>query len=402
VRQLNGGMDKLPDLAALTTEIRANLALTAATRRAISIDNSLDYKTTRGPEAEQIHLQVKIAPRANFSLPFPELKPFDATSELTKLRGLIDLEKVVVMTGYAEVGPFGSSRTRWEMEANGTFSIQGTLELAYITGLIKHFDGRLKDGSLYVGWVDAKTSEPLDDKDVKAAYEKHILAHTGIRLIGTSLPVCLRFNSLVCSYRTLLRLAEPELFGGYNPKKKGLTQEIELQHDLEPIEASEEDANRFKLEHGDKVDIFTDDGSKFFVKFKKGAKIIVPKAVAFDRLVAGQSRLFSPSSVSSFVEYSLTRISSLSVPTGWSHKAFGIPDDIAAQVDRTTLWALVSVSEALMMAGITDPYEMYKYVHPSEVGSSLGSGMGGMVSLSKMFRDRREEKDVQKDILQET
>lgn len=93
---------------------------------------------------------------------------------------------------------------------------------------------------------------------------------------------------------------------------------------------------------------------------------------------------------------------SLAVPTGWSHKAFGIPDDIAAQVDRTTLWALVSVSEALLMAGITDPYELYRFVHPSEVGSSLGSGIGGVVSLSKMFRDRREERDVQKDILQET
>ncbi|SGZ13233.1 BQ5605_C028g10557 [Microbotryum silenes-dioicae] len=351
---LNGGMDKLPDLAALTTDIRTNLNLTASTRRAIAVDNSLDYKITRGSDAEQIHHQVKVLPRANFSLPFPELKPIDAMSELAKLRGLIDLEKVVVMTGFAEVGPFGSSRTRWEIEAHGSLSIQGTLELAYITGLIKHFDGRLKDGSLYVGWVDAKTSEPLDDKDVKAAYEKHILAHTGIRLI------------------------EPELFNGYNPNKKGLTQEIELQHDLEPIEASDEDASRFKLEHGDKVDVYTDDGSKFFVKFKKGAKIVIPKAVAFDRLVAGQ------------------------IPTGWSHKAFGIPDDIAAQVDRTSLWALVAVSEALMMAGITDPYEMYKYVHPSEVGSSLGSGMGGMVSLSRMFRDRREEKDVQKDILQET
>lgn len=259
-------MDKLPDLAALTADIRTNLNLTASTRRAIAKDNSLDFKITRGVEAESIHHQVKVLPRAAFSLPFPELKPFDATSELTKLRGLIDLEKVVVMTGYAEVGPFGSSRTRWEMEANGSFSIQGTLELAYITGLIKHFDGRLKNGSLYVGWVDAKTSEPLDDKDVKAAYEKHILAHTGIRLI------------------------EPELFGGYNPKKKGLTQEVELQHDLEPIEASEEDADRFKLEHGDKVDVYTDDGSKYYVKFRKGAKIIVPKAMAFDRLVASQSK----------------------------------------------------------------------------------------------------------------
>lgn len=87
----------------------------------------------------------------------------------------------------------------------------------------------------------------------------------------------------------MLTNAEPELFGGYDPKKKGLTQEIELQHDLEPIEASQEDAERFKREHGDKVDVFTDDGAKYFVKFMRGAKILVPKAVAFDRLVAGQS-----------------------------------------------------------------------------------------------------------------
>lgn len=55
-----------------------------------------------------------------------------------------------------------------------------------------------------------------------------------------------------------------------------------------------------------------------------------------------------------------------------------------------------------MMSGITDPYELYKYVHPSEVGTAIGSGMGGMTSLSKMFRDRRAEQDVQNDILQET
>jgi fatty acid synthase subunit alpha len=55
-----------------------------------------------------------------------------------------------------------------------------------------------------------------------------------------------------------------------------------------------------------------------------------------------------------------------------------------------------------MMSGVTDPYELYKWVHPTEVGSSIGSGMGGMESLGKMFKDRREEKDVQNDILQET
>jgi 3-oxoacyl-ACP reductase-like protein len=34
-------------------------------------------------------------------------------------------------------------------------------------GYFKHFNGRLKDESLYVGWVDSKSGEPVDDKDVK-------------------------------------------------------------------------------------------------------------------------------------------------------------------------------------------------------------------------------------------
>ncbi|KJA14116.1 hypothetical protein HYPSUDRAFT_114122, partial [Hypholoma sublateritium FD-334 SS-4] len=73
-----------------------------------------------------------------------------------------------------------------------------------------------------------------------------------------------------------------------------------------------------------------------------------------------------------------------------------------AQTDRTTLWALVSTIEALNASGVTDPYDLYKHMHPSEVGTGLGSGMGGTVSMSKMFKDRRDEKEVQNDILQET
>jgi hypothetical protein len=51
----------------------------------------------------------------------------------------------------AEVGPWESSRTRWEMEARGEFIIEGCIKMAWMMGYIKHFDGRLKDGSLYVG-----------------------------------------------------------------------------------------------------------------------------------------------------------------------------------------------------------------------------------------------------------
>jgi fatty acid synthase subunit alpha len=54
------------------------------------------------------------------------------------------------------------------------------------------------------------------------------------------------------------------------------------------------------------------------------------------------------------------------------------------------------------MSGITDPYELYKYFYPSDVGTCVSSGMGCTESLAKMFKDRRKEKDLQNDILQET
>ncbi|KAK6988993.1 hypothetical protein R3P38DRAFT_2466486, partial [Favolaschia claudopus] len=78
----------------------------------------------------------------------------------------------------------------------------------------------------------------------------------------------------------------------------------------------------------------------------------------------------------------------------------GIRDDIITQADCVTrLWAPICTAEALSMSSITDPHELYKRIHPSEVGTSLGSGTGGIVSMAKMFRD---EKDVQNDILWET
>jgi uncharacterized membrane protein YhdT len=94
---------------------------------------------------------------------------------------LIDLEQVVVITGFAEVGSWGSSRTRWEMEAREEFTIEGCIEMAWIMGFIKHFDGRLKDGLLYVGWVDSKTNEPVDDKDCVEVYTLSLKEKTKLK-----------------------------------------------------------------------------------------------------------------------------------------------------------------------------------------------------------------------------
>jgi len=46
---------------------------------------------------------------------------------------------------------------------------------------------------------------------------------------------------------------KPELFKDYEPKGEGFHQEVEHTHDLEPMEVSEEEAAKFKIEHGDKL-----------------------------------------------------------------------------------------------------------------------------------------------------
>jgi len=68
-----------------------------------------------------------------------------------------------------------------------------------------------------------------------------------------------------------------------------------------------------KLQHGAKCDVWTGEGGEWFMKFKKGSRILIPKAFEFNRHVAGQT------------------------PTGWEAGRYGIPDNIASQVDRATL-----------------------------------------------------------------
>ena len=132
------------------------------------------------------------------------------------------------------------------------------------------------------------------------------------------------------------------------------------------------------MQHGDKCDIWAGEGGQWFAKFKKGAYVFVPKAFKFSHTVADQ------------------------IPTGWEAGHYGIPENIVTQPDHATLWALVCTAEALNALGITDPYKLYKYMHPSDVGTCIGSGMGGVMSMAQMFKDRRDEKQVQNDILQET
>ncbi|KAF7715224.1 Fatty acid synthase alpha subunit [Penicillium ucsense] len=350
---LTGGLNTMDNLKATLDQIRRDILDQSTLRRNLAKERQAEEKLG---VLEQSAKKEETAgpPLANIPFTFPKLP--NEGAEIKPLRetllGMANLDRVVVVTGFSEVGPFGNARTRWQMEATGRLSLEGCVEMAWVMGLIKHHNGLL-DGKHYTGWIDTKTQKPVQDLDVKARYEEHILAHTGIRLIDTSLD-------------------------SHEPGKRPLLQEIVLEEDLPPFEVSHEVAQQLLHEHGEARVDFLPQGDRCVVSLKRGAVLMVPKALNYGHAVAGL------------------------VPTGWDARTYGIPDDIVSQVDRGTLFTLVSTVEALIASGITDPYELYQYIHVSEFGNCIGSGVGGMQSLKKMFQDRYLDKEVQKDILQET
>ncbi|ETM01359.1 holo-[acyl-carrier-protein] synthase [Phytophthora nicotianae] len=336
----SGGMAQVSGLKDQVDAIRMKIMKTAKLKTAIHADKR---KTKH----------LKVLPRANLSSyycnTFPNLANvagLSASSKQELMRGMLDLRQVVVVTGFGEVSPWGNSRTRWEMESYGEFSLEGCIELAWLTGRIV-----LKGGN----WVDAKTEEIVSDHQVKARYEEDILNHAGIRIV------------------------DPELFDGYDPKNKMVLHQIAIDKKMSPIEvADREEALQFRKELGkDSVDVFQSASGAWMICLRKGSVLNIPRALNFDRFVAGQ------------------------IPTGWSAERLGLPKDIAESVDPITLYALASTMDAFVAAGMTDPYEFYQYVHVSEVGNTSGGGMGGFRAYSQIYKGRLLGKPAPSDILQE-
>ncbi|KAJ2069200.1 fatty acid synthase alpha subunit Lsd1, partial [Coemansia sp. S2] len=352
---LDGGMRYVVSLNTIMINARAAIQRKSRLIQVLLREAAFDYTTMVLRGHSKTDSSADERPLAKHKHHFPAPRQYEQLEHLRHLQGMVNLDKVVVVTGYGEVGPHGNAETRWEMEAYGEFSLEGCIELAWIMGLIKHSNGTLKStGAMYIGWVDAKTGEPIRDIDVKPRYEEYILAHTGIRLI------------------------EPELVYGYDPNKRTLLREIQIEHDMEPFEATADEAATYKLESGSHVDIWENSsGGSWSVKFLKGALIRVPMALRGDRMVAAL------------------------VPTGWDPRRYGIPDDVVKQVDQVTCFALVATVEALIRSGITDPYELYQYFHVSEVGNTAGSGMGGMKTIQCVFKERYLDKELRGDVLQE-
>ncbi|GME55513.1 hypothetical protein GTA08_BOTSDO12547 [Neofusicoccum parvum] len=347
---LDGGLGSVRDLKELIDRVRKDLNGTCEVRRAIFNDAVRDGSVVGGGVAAGASNDA-IEPRGNLGFRGPVLPDYEGEIRpLSKeLKGMVDLDKVVVVAGYSELGPLGNARTRWEMESEGAFSVQGCIEMAWIMGLVKHHNGPLQ-GKQYCGWIDAATKSPLAEREINQKLESRILEHSGIRLV------------------------EKEDNGVSH-----VLHEIVVQRDLDPFEAPRETAEDFKREHGEKVDISAVPGStECHVRFRKGAVLRIPKAVVTGRRVEGQ------------------------LPTGWNPRTYGISEDIISQTDPVTLYLLACTAEAFLSAGVTDPYEFYQYIHVSEVGNCIGTAIGPVRSAKAMLNGRGVNETVQDDILQET
>lgn len=344
VADLTGGMDRVPALGELARELRTDVTgrVALAKRR-----RALEQAEARALGAS--HEGVSVSPRAVLErhFAFPALPSVERRRALSDLRNL-DLSQVSVIVGLGEVGPFGSARTRWSYESTGELSLEACVELAWMTGRI-----RFEKGRDHVGWVDAQSGQPVAEREVKTKYERALLDDAGIRIV------------------------DPKAHG-FDPRNATVWADVVLERELVFPVPSKADGEAYVEAAGSGARLVFDPAKDgWFVVRAKGSLVKVARAARLDRYVAGQ------------------------VPAGWDATRYGIPKSMVEQVDRTTLFNLVATVEAFLSAGL-EPEELAAYLHPSQIGNTQGSGIGGMQKLKRLYLDWPLDRPRQGDALQET
>ncbi|HMT48705.1 MAG TPA: DUF1729 domain-containing protein [Dietzia sp.] len=257
-----------------------------------------------------------------------------------------DLEDMVVIVGAGEVGPYGSARTRFEVETTGELSAAGVVELAWSTGLIEWED------SPRAGWVVAGTGDPIDEADIAERFGDEVLARVGVRTYADD--------------------ARAEMIGNTAPQ---LTS-VFLPEDLSFVVDDEAQARGYLADDPENTVVTRSDDGEWTVTRKAGTEIRVPRRAALTRVVGGQ------------------------IPTGFDPTAWGIPADMVSGIDRVAAWNLVATVDAFISSGFT-PAELLAHVHPADVANTQGTGMGGMTSMRSLYIDGILGRSRANDTLQE-
>ncbi|MGV0624526.1 fatty acid synthase subunit beta domain-containing protein [Mycolicibacter minnesotensis] len=258
----------------------------------------------------------------------------------------VDPADLVVIVGGAELGPLGSSRTRFEMEVSGELSAAGVLELAWTTGLLKWEDDPTP------GWYDTATGELVDEAELVERYHDAVVEKVGVREFVDD-------GAIDADHAAPLLVS------------------VFLDKDFSFVVSSEADARAFvEFDPEHTVVRPVPDSSDWQVIRKAGTEIRVPRKSKLSRTVGAQ------------------------IPTGFDPTVWGISQDMATSIDRVALWNIVATVDAFLSAGFT-PTELMRWVHPSLVASTQGTGMGGMTSMQTMYHGNLLGRAKPNDILQE-
>ena len=258
----------------------------------------------------------------------------------------VDPADLVVIVGAAELGPYGSSRTRYEMEVENELSAAGVLELAWTTGLVTW------ESDPKPGWYDAASGDMIDETELVERFHDAVIERCGIREFVAD-------GSLKADHSTELLVS------------------VFLDRNFSFVVSSEAEARAF--EHGDPEHTVvrpTGETGDWEVIRKAGTEIRVPRRAKLSRTVGGQ------------------------IPTGFDPTVWGISPDMVNAVDRVALWNMVATVDAFLSSGFT-PAELMRWVHPSQVASTQGTGIGGLTSMQTMFHGNLTGSPKPNDILQE-
>lgn len=259
-----------------------------------------------------------------------------------------DLEDMVVVVGVGEVSSWGSGRTRFEAEygirrdGGVDLTAAGVLELAWMTGLVTWNEDPTP------GWYD-QDGTAVAEEDIYDRFRDEVVARAGIR-------------TLTDKYHLVDR-------GSIDLTK------VFLDRDITFTVASEAMARDIFDADPGKTEISLIDG-EWSVTRKQGATAHVPRKATLTRTVAGQ------------------------MPDDFDATRWGIPEHMVDSLDRMALWNLVTAVDAFINAGFS-PTDLLKAIHPLDVATTQGTGIGGMESLHKVFVTRFLGEERPSDILQE-
>ncbi|WP_161895945.1 type I polyketide synthase [Gordonia spumicola] len=253
-------------------------------------------------------------------------------------------EDMVVIVGAGEVGPYGSSRTRFEMEVDEKLSAAGVLELAWNTGLVTW------EETPKPGWYDVESGDPVAESEIADRYHDEVVARCGIR-----------------------RYADE---GAMVENTSPLLESVYLDDDLTFTVPNEAAARAFASADPERTRIVATESGDWSVTRLAGTEIRVPRRFELSRTVGGQ------------------------IPTGFDPVRWGVSPDMVESVDRVALWNLVATVDAFITAGLS-PSELMRWVHPGLVANTQGTGMGGMTSMRSLYVDTLLGESKANDILQE-